>query len=81
MDILVSQEQTIPCVFVSGSVLKWEKSFTDIPDNSLKSLLVPHEKCSVGMMLTPRQWCTVLSGLKYAKTLKELNVDMSQVRL
>ena len=53
----------------------------DIPDNSLKALFVPREKCSVMMKLTPRQWCAVLSGLKDAKTLKELDVDMSEVRL
>ena len=76
--VLVSQEQTIPCVFVSVSILE---SCTDISDNSLKTLLVPREKYSVRMELTPRQWCAVLSGLKDAKTLKELNVDMSQVRL
>ena len=62
-------------------ILKWNQSFTDISDNSLKSLLVPREKCSVRMRLTPRQWCAVLSGLKDAKTLKKLDIDMSQVRL
>ena len=49
--------------------------------NCLKNMLVPREKCSVSLALTRQQWCAVLSGLKYAKTLKELCVYMSKFKV
>ena len=44
--------------------------------NSLQSLLVPREKCTVGLALTRQEWRAVLSGLKDVKKLKELCVYM-----
>ena len=52
-----------------------------IPVKSLKRLLVPREKCRVVMPLTCEEWCVVLSGLKDAKRLKELCVDMRIVHV
>ena len=48
--------------------------FTEIDVNSLKSLLVPCEKCTLSLALSCQQWCAVLSGLKDVKKLKELCV-------
>ena len=52
-----------------------------IPVESLKRLLVHRKKCSLKMPLTCQQWCVVLSGLKEAKKLKELCVDMRRVKV
>ena len=46
---------------------------------SLKNLLVHREKCTVNLPLTRQQWCAVLSGLKDAKKLKELTIEMRYV--
>ena len=51
-----------------------------IPAECLKRLLVCQEKCLVETPLTRQQWCVVLSGLKDAKKLKELCVDMRRVK-
>ena len=52
-----------------------------IPVESLKRLLVHRKKCLVEMRLTHQQWCVVLSGLKDAKKLKELCVDMREAEV
>ena len=51
----------------------------DFPVELLKNLFVHLEKCTIHVPLTCQQWCTVLSGLKDAKKLKELGVHMKGV--
>ena len=53
----------------------------ELPVESLKRLLVHRKKCRVEMPLTHEEWCVVLSGLKDAKKLKELCVDMRRVKV
>ena len=48
---------------------------------SLKNVFVHLEKCTIQVPLTCQQWCTVLSGLKDAKKLKELGVYMRDVEV
>ena len=51
----------------------------EFPLESLKNVFVHLEKCTLRVPLTCPQWCTVLSGLKDAKKLKELCVYMEDV--
>ena len=49
------------------------------PVEPLKNVFVHLEKCTLWIPLTCPEWCTVLSGLKDAKKLKELGVHMRDV--
>ena len=53
----------------------------EFPLESLKNVFVHLEKCTIHAPLTCQQWCTVLSGLKDAKRLKELCVHMRYARV
>ena len=51
----------------------------EYPLEPLKNVFVHLERCTIRLPLTFQQWCTVLSGLKDAKNLKELGVHMLHV--
>ena len=51
----------------------------EFPVESLKNAFGHLEKCTIQVPLTCPQWCTVLSGLKDARKLKELSVYMRDV--